>query len=198
MRNPKTTLLAAASGLALFAAIALPANAAPGFASSDAPSTGLLELVKGGGGGGGHGGGGGGWSGGGGGGMGGGHFGGGGARFAAIGGGGGMGMHGVPHGGNSFAHIGGGNGGHIARGGNFNGDVGRHERFANNWNGNWNGNRHDHDHHHHFNRFYAYPYFYGGYYAYNDYGYGSCAWLYRRAVATNSPYWWSRYNACVY
>ena len=46
--------------------------------------------------------------------------------------------------------------------------AGRHERFANNGNWNWNGNRHDHDHHHHFNRFYAYPYFYGDYYAYGE------------------------------
>ena len=64
--------------------------------------------------------------------------------------------------------------------------------------GNWNGNRHDHDHHHgHFNRFYAYPYFYGGYYAYSGDGYGSCNWLYRRAVTTNSAYWWNRYYACA-
>ncbi len=202
MRNPKTTLLAAASGLALFAAIALPANATPSFAPSNAPSSGLLELVRGGGGGGGHMGGGGG---------GGAHFGGmggSGARFAAIGGNGGMGMHSAPHMGNSFAHMSGSHGGridrggdfnnHIARSGNFNGNVGRHERFANKWNGNWNGNRHDHDHHPgHFNRFYAYPNFYGGYYAYNDYGYGSCNWLYRRAVTTNSSYWWNRYYACA-
>ncbi|HLO23541.1 MAG TPA: hypothetical protein VK193_08985 [Methyloceanibacter sp.] len=94
--------------------------------------------------------------------------------------------------------MGGGNNAHIARGNNFNGNAGRHERFANNWNGNWNGNHHDHDHHHgHFNRFYAYPYFYGDYYAYNGYGYGGCGYLYRRAIATNSPYWWNRYYACV-
>ncbi|MGH6748166.1 MAG: hypothetical protein ACRECI_02440, partial [Methyloceanibacter sp.] len=167
MRYPKTTLIAAASSLALFAAIALPANATPSFAPSNAPSSGLLELVRGGGGGGHMGGGGGGGP----------HFGnmGSGARFAAIGGNGGMGMHSTPHMGNSFAHMSGGHGARIARGGDFNDHVarsgnfnaGRHERFANNGNWNWNGNRHDHDHHHHFNRFYAYPYFYGGYYAYN-------------------------------
>jgi hypothetical protein len=38
----------------------------------------------------------------------------------------------------------------------------------------------------------GYPYYY------NDYGYGGCGWLYRRAVATGSPYWWNRYRACVY
>jgi hypothetical protein len=30
------------------------------------------------------------------------------------------------------------------------------------------------------------------YYAYND-----CWWLRRQALITGSPYWWSRYNACV-
>jgi hypothetical protein len=106
------------------------------------------------------------------------------------GGGGGGGGHGG-------AHMG-GNNAHVARGGNFNGNVGRHEHFANNWNGNWNGNWHGHGHHHryYYNRFYAYPYFYGGYYPYNGY-YGSCGWLYRRAVATGSRYWWNRYYACV-
>ncbi|HET9935738.1 MAG TPA: hypothetical protein VFQ29_04675 [Methyloceanibacter sp.] len=31
-------------------------------------------------------------------------------------------------------------------------------------------------------------------YAYGD----DCWWLLRRAQATGSPYWWDRYNACVY
>lgn len=34
----------------------------------------------------------------------------------------------------------------------------------------------------------AYPYYYDG---------GGCYWLRRRAVATGSPYWWSRYEACL-
>jgi hypothetical protein len=34
----------------------------------------------------------------------------------------------------------------------------------------------------------AYPYYYDG---------GGCYWLRRRAVATGSPYWWSRYDACL-
>jgi len=38
------------------------------------------------------------------------------------------------------------------------------------------------------------PFIYGGYYGY----YGECDWLRRRALATGSPYWWNRYNACVY
>ena len=35
--------------------------------------------------------------------------------------------------------------------------------------------------------------FYGGSYYYG--GGGHCSWLYRRAVETGSPYWWSRYNS---
>jgi hypothetical protein len=38
--------------------------------------------------------------------------------------------------------------------------------------------------------FYGAPYVYG----YGDYG--SCGWLYRRAITTGSPYWWDRYYAC--
>jgi hypothetical protein len=192
MRHPKTTLIGAASGLVLLAAIILPANAAPLLGPPTA-STGLVELVKSGGGGGG----------------GGGRSGGGGAaRFGAFGGNGGMGMRSGssgPHMGYSMAHMGEHNMGHIARsgdfngrvarGGDFDGNVGRHERsYANNWNGNWNGNHH---HHGYYNRFYAYPFFYGGsYYADTGY-YGGCGWLYRRALASNSPYWWNRYYACA-
>lgn len=35
---------------------------------------------------------------------------------------------------------------------------------------------------------------YGGAYAYGD----DCGWLYRRAQATGSPYWWSRFEECRY
>lgn len=38
-------------------------------------------------------------------------------------------------------------------------------------------------------------------FGYYDYGYGygyGCYWLRRNAIATGSPYWWSRYNACLY
>jgi hypothetical protein len=83
--------------------------------------------------------------------------------------------------------------------GDFNGGSNWHGRniahngnFArNNWNGNW-------DRHHHFrNRFFVgAPFFYGGYYAYS--GYGNCAWLRRQAIITGSPYWWERYQACLY
>jgi hypothetical protein len=41
------------------------------------------------------------------------------------------------------------------------------------------------------------PYGYG----YSDYDYGyydsACAYEYRRAVATGSPYWWNRYRECI-
>jgi hypothetical protein len=48
---------------------------------------------------------------------------------------------------------------------------------------------------HHRRAFFFAPAF--AYYDYG-YGYGGCYWLWRNAVATGSPYWWSRYNACVY
>jgi hypothetical protein len=52
--------------------------------------------------------------------------------------------------------------------------------------------RYGHKHHRKFRgfAFYGYPYFYG----YS--GYGSCDWLYRRAINTGSAYWWNRYYAC--
>jgi hypothetical protein len=40
------------------------------------------------------------------------------------------------------------------------------------------------------------PFAYGAYYPYYYDG-GGCYWLRRRAVATGSPYWWSRYDACL-
>ncbi len=81
-----------------------------------------------------------------------------------------------------------------------------------NWGGNkwagrgWKGGKHSGNWgRHHKRRFYGYPYLYaapfaaGAYYYGSDYGYGgNCDWLYDRAVTTNSSYWWSRYNECVY
>ena len=40
----------------------------------------------------------------------------------------------------------------------------------------------------------GYPY----YYDYDSGYYGGCGWLYRRAAATGSPYWWHRYRRCEY
>jgi hypothetical protein len=53
---------------------------------------------------------------------------------------------------------------------------------------------HDRRIHHHRRVFFAAPV-----YGYYDYGYGyGCYWLRRNALATGSPYWWNRYNACLY
>lgn len=41
------------------------------------------------------------------------------------------------------------------------------------------------------------PYFYDDYYYGYGEDYGSCGWLYRRAVRTGSPYWWRRYEDCI-
>jgi hypothetical protein len=41
------------------------------------------------------------------------------------------------------------------------------------------------------------PYYSG----YSGYGYGynsSCRWLKRKAIHTGSPYWWKRYQYCIY
>jgi hypothetical protein len=34
------------------------------------------------------------------------------------------------------------------------------------------------------------------FYYWNGYYYGNCQWLRRRALATGSQYWWSRYRRC--
>lgn len=68
------------------------------------------------------------------------------------------------------------------------------------WSGNWSGqkfggkfkNHYAHKHNRRFRgyAFYGFPYYYG----YSSFG--SCDWLYRRAINTSSPYWWDRYYAC--
>src|SRR6476620_5043533 len=52
-----------------------------------------------------------------------------------------------------------------------------------------NGHR-DHRHGHFVNGVWVW---YGAPYASND-----CSWLRHRALATGSPYWWSRYHECAY
>jgi hypothetical protein len=53
---------------------------------------------------------------------------------------------------------------------------------------------HRHHHHRHFGKiFFAAPV---AYYGASYYGGGGCGWLYRRAEATGSRYWWNRYHAC--
>jgi hypothetical protein len=56
------------------------------------------------------------------------------------------------------------------------------------------GPGHGHGHSHHHRRFY-YSAPFVGYGAY--YGDSGCSWLRRRAEATGSSYWWSRYEACL-
>jgi hypothetical protein len=89
--------------------------------------------------------------------------------------------------------------GHIGRMARGDFDGGRRGRVAgNNWNGNWNGkwNKNWDHRHRHISRFRGYyPYWYGASYAY---GCGNCAWLRRQAIITGSPYWWRRYQACLY
>jgi hypothetical protein len=56
-----------------------------------------------------------------------------------------------------------------------------------------------HAYRHHGHRFYPYGYGFLPYYYYGGDGYyDDCAWLRRRAIATGSPYWWRRYEACIY
>jgi len=71
----------------------------------------------------------------------------------------------------------------------------RGNRFA--WHDNHSARHDRHDHHedHFRNRRF---FFVGGYPYYYPYDYyGDCYWLRRRAIVTGSPYWWSRYNACL-
>jgi hypothetical protein len=61
---------------------------------------------------------------------------------------------------------------------------------------------HDHDHYYrhrvYLNGAWVWVYGPGYYYGPDYYAYGDdCWWLRRQALATGSPYWWSRYNACV-
>jgi hypothetical protein len=197
------------------------AASAPGLAGavgSGTPDASLVLVRSGGGGGGGHFGGGGGGMGHMGGGMG--HIGGGGmgriggmghvghlggspafsgvhphAQSFAGGGGGYPGSYAVhPHGGPRYAN----------RSFDYNGPGGRYAEH--------HGNRYDHRHyaenghdHNHYYRHRVYRngawvwvygpgYYYGpDYYAYG----GECYWLRQQAYATGSPYWWSRYNACL-
>lgn len=194
------TASALAGGL-LMVMLQAPAQALP-VAKTDAAKSSTVTLVghRGGGGGGGRS-------------MGGG---GGGRGFAMRGGGGGgPRFHGGGGGGPKFAFRGGGGprfqggggGPRFAyRGGGgprFQGGGGSVPRFAYRGGGGpkaWKGRKFAGDFkHHRFNkghrRFRGYA-IYGVPYVYGYGGYGGCEWLYRRAIATGSPYWWDRYYAC--
>ena len=88
-------------------------------------------------------------------------------------------------------------GGHM--GGGFGGHMGGHHGFGPSFGGGHMGG-HFHDGHHHGHFRHGSAFFFAPAYGYYDYGYGygGCYWLRRNALATGSPYWWSRYNACVY
>jgi len=58
------------------------------------------------------------------------------------------------------------------------------------------GFNHDHFHHFHNRRFFVSNVFFFGGYPYYGY-YGDCYWLKRKAIITGSPYWWTRYEACL-
>jgi hypothetical protein len=73
------------------------------------------------------------------------------------------------------------------RGGNF----ARRGNFAQGGK-NWGHGRH----HRHGNRFFVgVPFYDYGYY--DGYYGGGCGWLYSRALATGSSYWWRRYELCL-
>lgn len=141
------------------------------------------------------------------------HFsGGGGAHFGGGFRGGNMGGF---RGGNMGAYRGGNFGGRTFRGGpstfapnrGFNGSraMRPNRNFTHNGPGpGWNGGKphggHHHHHHHRRGIYIGSPYLYDYDYGYYDSGYydDDCSWLYRRALRTGSPYWWSRYRACAY
>jgi hypothetical protein len=216
MRATMAAVAALAGGLFLLATAHGPASATSvpiNLKNVIGTTPGSVELVRqggggGGGGGGGHGGGGGRYSGGGGGGGG-----------AAIrgGGGGGPRVGAGPRGGGNFANRSGGRnysgqrsyaGRNIDRSGprasrDYGGDRGRyadrnrgdHRRYAERGRDN---NHNNHNYRHRVWRNGAWVWIYGPDYYYDNYAYGGdCYWLRQQAYATGSPYWWSRYNACV-
>jgi hypothetical protein len=85
------------------------------------------------------------------------------------------------HGGGHHAHHGGGGKHHYGGGG-------RHYAHK--------GDGHGHyDRHRHHGHYRSYGYY--GWYGWPGYYGGGCGWLYRRAIATGSPYWWDRYYDCI-
>jgi hypothetical protein len=121
---------------------------------------------------------------------------------AEAGRGGGHGGHGGGHGGHGGGHHAGGGGKHMGGGGNKafryggGGSGGEHKGSGKHYahGGDWWGKN---DHHHkgkygHYRR-YGYPWYGLPLYSYG----GGCGWLYSRAVATGSDYWWNRYYQCT-
>ena len=130
-----------------------------------------------------------------------------GAVSTADAGRGGGGRGGGGHGGGGH-HAGGGGGGHggggrhmsgaykggsaYKGGGSYKGGgkSGKHYAHGGNWNGKHNS--HNKGKYSHYRR-YGYPWYGLPAYAYG----GGCGWLYRRAIETDSAYWWNRYNQCT-
>lgn len=195
MNSRLTAMAALACSLVLTSAVAAGAAPSINLKSSIGTSSALLELARDGGGGGGGNGGGGGRGGGGGGGDGG-H-----ARGGGPDGGGAAlkGGDGGPSGRLAGRNYGRGDGVKAGGGGDFKG--GRSGRLAGkDWDGgdkNWDRGK-DHGsksrHGKNFRRFYGPDIFVYG----DSYGYGDCGWLRRQAVITGSPYWWRRYQECLY
>ena len=83
-----------------------------------------------------------------------------------------------------------GRGGHgHGGGGHGHGGGGKHHAYR----GGGYGHYYRHKHYGHQYRGYGYY----GWYGWPGYHGGGCGWLYRRAVATGSPYWWNRYYECI-
>jgi len=97
------------------------------------------------------------------------------------------------HGGGGKHHYGGGGKHHYGGGGKHHyGGGGKHHAHKGGGHGYYNQHKH-HGHYRHYGYYgwYGRPYFGYGYYG------GGCGWLYRRAIATGSPYWWDRYYDCI-
>jgi hypothetical protein len=87
---------------------------------------------------------------------------------------------------------GGGPTGASRRGGDHDGKGSGRHAGGGDWKGDWKGGG-KHHHGKNFRRFGSDIFVYGGGYGYND-----CGWLRRQAVITGSPYWWRRYQDCLY
>jgi len=195
MKTNLAAITALASSLLLTVAVA--ANAAPSvnLKSSLGAGSGLVDLARSGGGGGGGGGGK-----------------GGGGGMKAGGGGGHGGVMSNRGGGSPSGRMAGrsyGKGDFARSGGNFKagrGYAGKNWQGGN-WQGgkNWNGGKNwDHGSNWHGGSKYRHGKNYRRFYGSNIFVYGGtggyydCNWLWRQAQVTGSPYWWQRYQECLY
>ena len=211
----RTTFIAApiVCAFALFGAATQEAHSAPSINSSQLQTAPLVDEVRGGGGrihmGGGGGGGGGRM-----------HMGGGGGRMYMGGGrmGGNRGfVHGYNRGSHNYMRAGAGRGGidHSFSRRSHRSYAGMTSHGRRNLHGAGGFDRHgfvDHGRHsrhfikhgrhsRHFIRRHGRHFFFAsgvGFWFYDGYYYGDCAWLRQRAIVTGSSYWWHRYNQCSY